>query len=235
MHITVDNDSVRLCRQLCAHRADVVLAVVVHDVVGCNEGRHIATRLPWQIGVDFPVVALASGTVDGAVDVFWSAVVCGNHEIPIPENLIQVAQIMGCCIRGLDRIASFIDQGVYLQAITLARGQHELPEASGTHTRDGIGIQSGFNHWQVAQFERHVIGFKGLFEDGHIEVAGTKPVAHSAAHTRSIAVDKFTDHLIVGHLHDVGHPSETIDISGIREFRILISVVAVSIRGEVHL
>ena len=72
-----------------------MLAVVVHDVVGRDEGGHIASCLCRQIGVEFPVVLLAACTVDGLVDVLRAAVIGGNHEIPVAEDAIEVAQIAG--------------------------------------------------------------------------------------------------------------------------------------------
>jgi hypothetical protein len=87
-----------------------MLAIVVHDVVGSDEGRHIAARLPGQVGIDFPVVGLSACTVNGFVDIAWSAVVGSNDEVPVAENLIEVAQHVGSSIGTFDGVAPFVNE-----------------------------------------------------------------------------------------------------------------------------
>ena len=70
-----------------------MLAVIVHHIVGGDECGHISTGLPRQIGIDFPVVGLSVGTVNGLVDVFGSAVVGGDDQVPVAEYLVQVFQV----------------------------------------------------------------------------------------------------------------------------------------------
>ena len=87
-----------------------MIAVVVHDVVGSNESWYISTCFLWQIWIDVPVVGVAFCTMDGLVDIGWTAVVSCNHEAPIVEYLVQVAQIVSGCIGCFYRVAAFIDE-----------------------------------------------------------------------------------------------------------------------------
>jgi membrane-bound lytic murein transglycosylase D len=41
-----------------------MLAVVVHDIVGCDECWYISTGLLWEVWIDAPVVSGTLGTVD---------------------------------------------------------------------------------------------------------------------------------------------------------------------------
>ena len=105
-------DGIALCRQTGGHRTDIVFAVVGHDVVGGNEGGHIATGLCRQVGVQFPVILVCLGdgvtlcttiggtvTADGLVDILRTAVVGGNHQVPITEDTVEVPQVAGSGIR----------------------------------------------------------------------------------------------------------------------------------------
>ena len=212
-----------------------MLAVVVHDIVGRDEGRHIAARLTGQIGIYLPVVAFASGTVDGAVDILGTAIVGRNHEVPVAENFVEIPQITGGGVGGLDGVAALIHERVHLQSVLLTGGQHKLPESRGTHARDGVGVQTRLNDRQIAQFERHVVGFQCLFKDGHVEVACSQPEAYGAAQPGGIAVDELAHHLIVGHFHDVGQTTQATDVFLIRIFGIFVAVVAVAVGCQIHL
>ena len=110
MHVFVHHDGVGLHRQARNHRTDVVLAIVVHDVVGGNKRRHVATRLLGQIGINLPVVGLTARTVDGLGNVVGTTVVGGNHQIPVAVDAIKVLQIVGSSIRCLDGVATLVDQ-----------------------------------------------------------------------------------------------------------------------------
>ena len=98
MHITVHHHSVALCWQTGGHWADVVLAVIGHDIVGSNKSGHIATGLCRQVGIDIPVVLIRSlvrlsrfgsiGAMDGFVDILWSAVISGNHQVPVAKDFV---------------------------------------------------------------------------------------------------------------------------------------------------
>lgn len=68
MKVFVDNHGVGLNRQFGHHRTDVVVAIVVHDVVGCDEGWHISACLLGEVGIDVPVIGRTFGAVDGLAD-----------------------------------------------------------------------------------------------------------------------------------------------------------------------
>ena len=88
MYVAVHHNGVALCRQFGHHRADVVVAIIVHDIVGGNKGRHIATCFFGQVGVDVPIVGEAFGTVYSLVDALWATVVGCNHKVPVAKYFI---------------------------------------------------------------------------------------------------------------------------------------------------
>ena len=92
MQLFVHDHRVALCWQISCHRTDIVLAVVGHDIVCCDEGWHITACLGRQIGVELPIVLLAISTVDGLFDILRSAVVGSNHEIPVSKDTVEVSQ-----------------------------------------------------------------------------------------------------------------------------------------------
>ena len=100
-----------------------MLAVVCHDVVGCNKGWYVATCLPWQVWVQLPVVlvglcdgvglCLAVGstvTTNSLVNVLGSTVISGNHQVPVAKDAVEIPQVMGGGIRRLDGIATLVNQ-----------------------------------------------------------------------------------------------------------------------------
>ena len=95
VQVPVHHDGVGLLGQRGVHRTDVVLAVIGHDIVGGDEGRHIAAGLLGQIGINLPVVLLAVGALDGLVDILGAAVVGGDDEVPVAEHLVEVFQVAG--------------------------------------------------------------------------------------------------------------------------------------------
>ena len=202
MYVAVDHQRIGLCGQRGAHRTDIVVAIIGHDVVGSDESRHISLRLARQILIDGPIVFLSPSTVDGLVDVLRSAVVGSNDEAPVVIDAEEVAQIACRSVRRLDGVAPLVDQRGHFQPVLLACSEHKLPQSGSAHTRCCLGREGRLDDRQVLQFQGQVVGFERLFEDGHVEVAGSEHIAHRAAQLHRIAVDKLAYHLVVGHLHD---------------------------------
>ena len=76
VYVAIDHYGVGLGWQTCGHRADVMLAVVCHDIVGGDEGRNISSCLLGQVWVYLPVVLAAFCTVYCLVNLVGTAVVC---------------------------------------------------------------------------------------------------------------------------------------------------------------
>ena len=178
MYVLVHFHGVRLHWQLGYHRTDVVVAIIVHDVVGCDEGWHVSTGLLWQVWIDLPIVCLALGTVDSFVHLGWSAVVGCDDEVPVVVDLVEVAQIVGCCIGCLHWVASLIVEGIYLQAVAFSGAEHKLPESGGSHAGYCLRVECRLDYRQILQLQWQVVGFQRLFEDRHVEVAGTEHEAY---------------------------------------------------------
>ena len=212
MHILAHHYSVCLGWQTGAHRTDVVQGIIGHDVVGCNEGRHITTCLLGEIGVNLPIILFAIVATDGLVDILRTAIVGCNHQVPVAKDFIKVAEIACSCIRCLDRVATLVNQRVDLQSILFARSYHKLPKTSSTSTRDSLGIQGRLDDRQVFQFKRKLIGFQGFFENGNIEIGSAQHVADGVTKASAITVDELLYHVVVNHLHDIGKAQQTADI-----------------------
>ena len=235
MYVAAHHHRVGLCRQSSGHRTDVVLAVICHDIVGGDECRHISACLLGQIGVYLPIVLAALRAVDGLVDLVGTAVVGCNHQIPVAEHLIQVAQIIGCGIRSLDGVASLIHEGVHLQSVALAGGEHKLPQSRCSHSRHRRGVESRLNHGQVFQFERQSVCFESLLEYRHVEVRRSKHITNGVAQTSAIAVDEFLYHLIVWHFDDARYALEPVDIHFLLEYGVDVLHSAVVVLAEIVL
>ncbi len=81
-------------------RADVVLIVIGHYIVGGDECRDVSASLLRQKIVDGPVIlVVTSGTAQGFVHVAGTAVVSGNGERPVMIHLIELFQVGGCGFR----------------------------------------------------------------------------------------------------------------------------------------
>ena len=79
-------DGISTYGEVDARGAQTMVGVVVHYIDDGNESRDIASCFARKVGVDFPEVALATGTGYGFVDVARAAVVGGNGELPVTEN-----------------------------------------------------------------------------------------------------------------------------------------------------
>ncbi|CDD84071.1 unknown [Bacteroides sp. CAG:462] len=218
-----------ICRQgqLRVHRADVMVTVIVHDVVGCNEGRHISSCLFRQVVVDAPVVPGAIGTVNGFVDSTRTAVVGSNDQVPVLESLVKVVQVTCGSIRSLDGVAAFVDEAVGLKSVNLSRTQHELPESGRSLPGYGGRVECRLDDGQVFQLIGEVVQVECLFEDRHIEIGGSQHVRHRFAQASAVHVDELAHNVVVGHFHDGRYAGQAVDIDGIRIGRVHIFVVAV--------
>ena len=212
-----------ICRQgqLRVHRADVMVTVIVHDVVGCNEGRHISSCLFRQVVVDAPVVPGAIGTVNGFVDSTRTAVVGSNDQVPVLESLVKVVQVTCGSIRSLDGVAAFVDEAVGLKSVNLSRTQHELPESGRSLPGYGGRVECRLDDGQVLQFEGQVVGIEGFLEDRHVEVAGTEHEGYLVAQLACVHVNELAHNLVVRHLHDGRHARKPVDVYRVGKLGIL--------------
>ena len=119
--VAVDHHRIGAGGQRAVERADIVVAVVVHHVVGGDEGGHITTRLLRQPGINLPVVALAVSAAYGLIDLVGTAIVSGDDEVPVVVDLIEVAQIVGGGIRRFHDVAPLVDQRVHLEVVAAGR------------------------------------------------------------------------------------------------------------------
>ncbi len=96
-------------------------------------------------------------------------VVCGHREVPVPEHLVQVAEIGRGGARGLHRIAPLVEGAIPLETVTLARAGDELPEAVGGGARVGLVLEGRLDHRDVDEILRNAL----LLEDAahELEVA----------------------------------------------------------------
>ena len=83
-----DVDGIRSLGHTHFERTDIVFAIVSHDVVGCNERRHIASGLFRQVIIELPEILFPVGTADGLVDGSRTAVVGSQYQVPVVVNIV---------------------------------------------------------------------------------------------------------------------------------------------------
>ena len=186
------------------HGTDIVVAIIVHHIVDCNKGRHIATGLARQIGIDFPIVGLATRTTYRLAHITGATVVRSDGERPIVIDAIQVFEITGGHGRRLDGVTALVDKTVYLESHALAGLDHELPQPGSSRARSGIRTQGRLDDGQVFQFERKPLPLESLFEDWHIIGAQPQQIFDESPTFLYIHIDVTTHHAVVGHLDDGG-------------------------------
>ena len=235
VHIAVQHHGIGLHRQFATHRTDIVLAIVSHHIVGSNESRHVAACFFWQIRIYFPEVFLSASTVNSLVNVGRTAVVCSNNEVPVSKNLIQVFQIVSCCIRRAYRVAALVNKSVYLQTIFFAGGWHKLPQSRCTYSWYSIRLQCRFNYWQIFQFQWQLIHFKSFLKQRHEEVACAKHETYSMTHAVGISVNECLYDLVVGHFHFSRKSLQAFFINFFAERRVGIRHLAVFIYRQICL
>ena len=153
-HTACQKQCVSGLRKSGLHGTYIVVTIVVHDVIGSYEGRHISLRLAWEIGTYGPVVLHAVGPLDGLAHIVGPTVVTGYHKCPVAKDVIEILQIAGCCKAGLHRISALIHQTGHLQSILLACAYHKLPQSCCSHPAGGSRIQCTLYDRQILQFER---------------------------------------------------------------------------------
>ena len=181
------------------------------------------------------VLGCSLGAVDSLVDIAGTTVVGSNDEVPVAEDAIEVAQIAGSCITGFCRVTTLVDQRVDLQTVLTARCQHELPQTCGTDARYCFGVQCRLDDGQVLQFQRHVVGFQCLLKNRHVEVRGAEHQADRATQTATVTVDELANDIVICHLHDGRHTTQSLNVFFTTELRINVRGLAVAILIQIGL
>ena len=132
---------------------DAVQSVVVICVSGCNKGRYIASCFAWQVVVDVPERTTHTGTCDRLVDVTRTTVVCRQRQRPIAVGAVEVFEVFARRASRLQGVATFIDERIDLQAVSLARRINKLPQTHGRSARFCGRLQSRLDDWQGAQLD----------------------------------------------------------------------------------
>ena len=153
MHVAVNDDGVRAGRQRSGHRAYIMFAIIVHDVIGGNEGRYVTSCFLRKIRIDLPIIPASPCASDSLVYVGRPAVVGSNDQSPVAENLIKVLQVMCGCIRGFDGVTTFVYQTIDIEAVHFTGRNHELPQSGCTDPGGGSRVEGGLDDRQVFQFQ----------------------------------------------------------------------------------
>ena len=196
---------------------DVVLLVIGHDVVGGNESRHIATGLAGQVVVDFPEVGFLgiAGAANGLVNIARTTVIGGDGKRPVAIDSVELLEIGSGLLAGAIGIATLINERIHLEAHATRRAQHELPQASSTRRRNGIGVHGRLDDRDVPEFERQPLFFECLLKDGHIVEAHAKHLLHKGAVALHITVNVGANHLVVRQLNGRRDGLEAADVLGL--------------------
>ena len=234
MERAVDDDRVCRQRQAGLQGAEIMLAMVGHNVIGGDEERHIRPCLLGQVGEDLPEIGFPARSPDGLVDVARAAVVGCQDQVPVLIDGIHVLEIAAGGVGGFHRVASLIDKAVDLEAVALARREHELPKARGADSREGDGVERALDHGEIFQLDRQPMLVEYLLDDGEIEVGHSQHITHQVALALGIEVDAIADDVIVRQGNDTGQAFQSLDIDRVGEIDILLIVVAIFLRlGEI--
>src|SRR4030095_14499290 len=98
---------------------------------------------------------LDTGLLDDLQHPILSSVVCRQGQMPITEHLVEVVQIAGRGASGLFRIVSLVASARFFQAVSAARGAHELPDACGPGDGLGIRVVGALDQPEIDQILRH--------------------------------------------------------------------------------
>ena len=109
------------------HRADIMIAIVIHDIIGCDKQRYIRTGFTGQVAEDLPEISLSSRTADCLIHIARTTVIGSQHQVPVAINGIHIFKILTSRFSRLFRITPFVQQAVDLQTIYLTGRKHELP------------------------------------------------------------------------------------------------------------
>ena len=209
MHTLGHVDSIGQNRFAGQRRRYVVLVVEVHYIVCGDERGHVTAGFRGKVGIDGPeILGRRTGTAHGFVHIAGTAVVSGDGQRPVAENIVKFFQIAGGGIGRCVWVATLVDQRIDLEALAGGRGHHELPQARGTCARDGVGVQGAFNHGQVFEFQRHAVAVQGLLENGHIIQAHAEHVLHQLLAAVGVHVDIIAYHRVEGHLNHRGQRTQ---------------------------
>ena len=231
-YVARDLYRVRPHRQFRVDGADVVVAIVVHDVVGSNECRDIAACLGREIGVDGPVVFHASCPLDGFVDVVRAAVVACNDERPVAEDAVEVVQIACGGVARLDGIAPFVNEACHLEAVLFARTYHELPQTHCACTADSHGVECALDDGQVLQLQWYLVAFECFFEDRIVEVSQSEQYGYGVAEAAAVEIDVLLHDVVIRHVDDIGQAAEPIGVGLWVELRVLAGCLAAFVEEE---
>ena len=180
-----------------------MFAVIVHNIVGGNEYRHISSCFTRQIRVYIPVARFPARFSDSAGNIPRSAVVGSYHQMPIVVYGIQISQITNGCLRRLFGVEPVVYQRIDLQVVHLCRPYHKLPKTSRSGTRYGFGVQSRFYYRQIFQLHRQVVFSQNLLEYGKIvALAQTYHILY-LIDTLGIFIYKKPHNIIVRHLYTI--------------------------------
>ena len=113
--------------QIGLQRADIMVAIIVHDIVGSDEKRDIRACFLGQIRKDIPEICFSPGTADGFVHIPRSTIIGRQDEVPVFVDGIHIFEIEASGFRSFRRVASVIYQTVDFQTIAFPRRKHELP------------------------------------------------------------------------------------------------------------
>ena len=208
MNIFVYLDGVSGQMTLDDSRRDAMLVVVIHHIVGGDEGRNISTGFGRKIAVDLPIVflAFASGTAQSLVDVTRTAVVGRYGKRPVIIDLIKLFKITGGVTRRQTGIAALVDQRVDFHSEPFGRCRHELPQACCSCTRNGVGVNGRFNYRKILQFGRHTLFQQFFHENRTVVTVEGKHISHQRAALGEIHIDIVPYNRVIGQL-DLGRES----------------------------
>jgi len=194
-----------------------MVTIVSHHIISGDKGRYVTTCLFRQVIINFPVIRFAIGTADCLVDSTGATVISSNHKIPVSIDIVHFFEITCGSPSCFNRVASFIYQAVWFQAIDLTCTNHKLPQTGSACAWHGRGVQCRFDNREISKFQWKSVCIQCFFKNRHIEVAGTQHERNLIAQASCIHIDEFADNIIIRHFHDGRDAWQAVDIDRVTE------------------
>ena len=123
-----------------------------------------------------------AGAFDGFLHVARPAIVCRHRQVPVAKHIVQIAQVMPCCVRGFLGILAFVEPPGVAQTVFLSAVCYKLPHAAGSCARKRGGLKGAFRLRQVNQ-----ILWNAFFGQNRAIIYGTARAAQTGFHNGAAA------------------------------------------------
>ena len=177
----VDLDGVRDGGGIGNDSLESILGPVLgHDGDGDDDGDVVLGFARQHVAaVELPEVGI-SGAADGLLHVAGARVVSGHGQIPVPELVVEVVEMVGGGASGLFRVEALINPPIAGEAVAGGAAGDELPHAAGSGAGERQFVEAGFGLSQVDQVLRNAFFLEHTANHGLIASGADEATLQSA-------------------------------------------------------